>query len=52
VGHGRGTGLSQALLVLPIIYAAYFFPPRWAWPLTIEIVGGVRVAAALRRLAR
>jgi diguanylate cyclase (GGDEF)-like protein len=35
---GGAQAYPQALLVLPILYAAYFFPPRWAWPLTIEIV--------------
>jgi diguanylate cyclase (GGDEF)-like protein len=35
---GGAHSYAQALLVLPILYAAYFLPPRWAWPLTIEIV--------------
>jgi diguanylate cyclase (GGDEF)-like protein len=35
---GGAHSYAQALLVLPILYAAYFFPRRWAWPLTTEIV--------------
>jgi diguanylate cyclase (GGDEF)-like protein len=38
--HVTGGSLSYAepLLVCSLLYAAFFFPPRWAWPLTIELV--------------
>jgi diguanylate cyclase (GGDEF)-like protein len=35
---GGATAYAQALFVLPVLFVAYFFPPRWAWPLTIEMV--------------
>jgi diguanylate cyclase (GGDEF)-like protein len=35
-----GSSLSyiEPLLVLPLLYAAFFFPKRWAWPLSIELI--------------
>jgi diguanylate cyclase (GGDEF)-like protein len=35
-----GSSLSyvEPLLVLPLLYAAFFFPKRWAWPLCIELL--------------
>ena len=38
------------VLVLPMVYVAYFFPPRYAWPLAALEVGTLRLAA--RDLAR
>jgi diguanylate cyclase (GGDEF)-like protein len=35
---GGASSYTQALTVLPVLFVAYFFPPRWAWPLTAEIV--------------
>jgi diguanylate cyclase (GGDEF)-like protein len=35
---GAAASYAQALFVLPILFVAYFFPPRWAWPLTLEMV--------------
>jgi diguanylate cyclase (GGDEF)-like protein len=35
---GGGESYAQALWVLPVLFVAYFFPARWAWPLTIEMV--------------
>jgi diguanylate cyclase (GGDEF)-like protein len=35
---GGAGAYAQALFVLPVLFVAYFFPPRWAWPLTIEMV--------------
>ena len=28
----------EPLLVCALLYAAFFFPSRWAWPLSIELV--------------
>src|SRR5215208_545634 len=35
-----GASLSsiEPLLVCSLLYAAFFFPPRWAWPLSIELI--------------
>jgi diguanylate cyclase (GGDEF)-like protein len=35
---GGPASYAQVLFVLPALFVAYFFPSRWAWPLTIEIV--------------
>jgi diguanylate cyclase (GGDEF)-like protein len=35
---GGADSYAQALFVLPVLFVAYFFPARWAWPLTIEMV--------------
>ena len=35
---GGPASYAQVLFVLPVLFVAYFFPPRWAWPLTIEMV--------------
>lgn len=35
---GGSISYIQPLLVCALLYAALFFPPNWAWPLTIELV--------------
>jgi diguanylate cyclase (GGDEF)-like protein len=35
---GGSLSYIEPLLVCPLLYAAFFFPERWAWPLTIELI--------------
>jgi diguanylate cyclase (GGDEF)-like protein len=35
---GGSLSYVQPLLVCSLLYAAFFFPPRWAWPLTVELI--------------
>jgi diguanylate cyclase (GGDEF)-like protein len=35
---GNSLSYVEPLLVLPLLYAAFFFPKRWAWPLIIELL--------------
>ncbi len=35
---GGSLSYIEPLLVLSLLYAAFFFPARWAWPLSIELV--------------
>ncbi len=35
---GGSVSYIEPLLVCPLLYAAFFFPERWAWPLAIELV--------------
>jgi diguanylate cyclase (GGDEF)-like protein len=35
---GGSLSYVEPLLVCSLLYAAFFFPPNWAWPLTIELV--------------
>ncbi len=35
---GGSLSYIQPLLVCPLLYAAFFFPERWAWPLAIELI--------------
>jgi diguanylate cyclase (GGDEF)-like protein len=35
---GGSLSYIQPLLVCPLLYAAFFFPERWAWPLSIELI--------------
>ena len=35
---GGSISYVQPLLICSLLYAALFFPPRWAWPLSIELV--------------
>ena len=35
---GGSISYVEPLLVCSLLYAALFFPARWAWPLTIELV--------------
>ncbi|MBS1680004.1 MAG: GGDEF domain-containing protein [Actinobacteria bacterium] len=35
---GGALSYIEPLLVCPLLYAAFFFPPRWAWPLAIELI--------------
>ena len=35
---GGSISYIEPLLVCSLLYAAFFFPPRWAWPLSIELV--------------
>jgi diguanylate cyclase (GGDEF)-like protein len=35
---GGSLSYIEPLLVCPLLYAAFFFPQRWAWPLTLELV--------------
>lgn len=35
---GGAMGFVQPMLVLPLLYAAFFFPAQWAWPLSIELI--------------
>ena len=45
---GGSLSYIEPLLVCPLLYAAFFFPERWAWPLAIELIALRRRAAALR----
>jgi diguanylate cyclase (GGDEF)-like protein len=40
---GGSLSYIEPLLVCALLYAAFFFPERWAWPLSIELIA---VAAA------
>jgi diguanylate cyclase (GGDEF)-like protein len=35
---GGARSYVEPLLVLPLLYAAFFFPKRWAWPLSVELI--------------
>lgn len=35
---GGALSFIEPLLVCPLLYAAFFFPERWAWPLTLELI--------------
>jgi diguanylate cyclase (GGDEF)-like protein len=35
---GGALSYIEPLLVCPLLYAAFFFPSRWAWPLSIELI--------------
>lgn len=35
---GGSLSYVEPLLVCPLLYAAFFFPARWAWPLSIELI--------------
>jgi diguanylate cyclase (GGDEF)-like protein len=35
---GGATSFVQPMLVTLLIYAAFFFPSRWAWPLSVELI--------------
>lgn len=35
---GASLSYIEPLLVCSLLYAAFFFPPRWAWPLSIELL--------------
>jgi diguanylate cyclase (GGDEF)-like protein len=35
---GGAISYVEPLLFCSLLYAALFFPPRWAWPLTVELV--------------
>jgi diguanylate cyclase (GGDEF)-like protein len=35
---GGSLSYIEPLLVCSLLYAAFFFPARWAWPLTIELI--------------
>ncbi|HEX5983188.1 MAG TPA: diguanylate cyclase [Solirubrobacterales bacterium] len=35
---GGATSFVQPMLVTTLIYAAFFFPANWAWPLSIELI--------------
>ena len=35
---GGSISYVQPLLPCSLLYAALFFPPRWAWPLAIELI--------------
>jgi diguanylate cyclase (GGDEF)-like protein len=35
---GGALSYIEPLLVCLLLYAAFFFPPRWAWPLSIELI--------------
>jgi diguanylate cyclase (GGDEF)-like protein len=35
---GGSFSYIEPLLVCPLLYAAFFFPERWAWPLTLELI--------------
>ncbi|MBS1884322.1 MAG: GGDEF domain-containing protein [Actinobacteria bacterium] len=35
---GGSLSYVEPLLVCSLLYAAFFFPPRWAWPLAIELI--------------
>jgi diguanylate cyclase (GGDEF)-like protein len=35
---GGSLSYVDPLLVCSLLYAAFFFPPRWAWPLSIELI--------------
>jgi diguanylate cyclase (GGDEF)-like protein len=35
---GGSLSYIEPLMVCPLLYAAFFFPARWAWPLAVELV--------------
>jgi diguanylate cyclase (GGDEF)-like protein len=35
---GGAMSFVQPMLVLMLLYAAFFFPTQWAWPLSIELI--------------
>jgi diguanylate cyclase (GGDEF)-like protein len=35
---GGATSFIQPMLVTTLLYAAFFFPAHWAWPLSIELI--------------
>jgi diguanylate cyclase (GGDEF)-like protein len=35
---GGAMSFVQPMLVTTLLYAAFFFPSRWAWPLSIELI--------------
>ena len=35
---GGSLSYVEPFLVCALLYAAFFFPPRWAWPLSIELI--------------
>jgi diguanylate cyclase (GGDEF)-like protein len=35
---GGAMSFAQPMLVTTLIYAAFFFPTKWAWPLSIELI--------------
>src|SRR6201992_4487630 len=35
---GGSLSYVEPLLVCALLYAAFFFPERWAWPLSIELI--------------
>jgi diguanylate cyclase (GGDEF)-like protein len=35
---GGSLSYVEPLLVCSLLYAAFFFPPHWAWPLSIELI--------------
>jgi diguanylate cyclase (GGDEF)-like protein len=35
---GGAMSFVQPMLVTTLLYAAFFFPTRWAWPLSIELI--------------
>jgi diguanylate cyclase (GGDEF)-like protein len=35
---GGAMSFIQPMLVTTLLYAAFFFPARWAWPLSIELI--------------
>jgi diguanylate cyclase (GGDEF)-like protein len=35
---GGSVSYIEPLLVCPLLYAAFFFPERWAWPLAAELI--------------
>jgi diguanylate cyclase (GGDEF)-like protein len=35
---GGAVSFVQPMLVTLLVYAAFFFPPQWAWPLSIELI--------------
>jgi diguanylate cyclase (GGDEF)-like protein len=35
---GGSLSFVEPLLVCSLLYAAFFFPERWAWPLTLELI--------------
>jgi diguanylate cyclase (GGDEF)-like protein len=35
---GGARSFAQPMLVTTLLYAAFFFPAKWAWPLSIELI--------------
>ncbi|HEX6781135.1 MAG TPA: GGDEF domain-containing protein [Solirubrobacterales bacterium] len=35
---GGASSFAQPMLVPLLLYAAFFFPSRWAWPLSVELI--------------
>ncbi len=35
---GGSLSYVEPFLVCSLLYAAFFFPPRWAWPLAVELI--------------